>query len=386
MAGLDGLRALAALSVLCLHAWLYSRADPSHPSRGGFFDHAMFELRLGLVFFFVLSGYLLYRGFVAAALGQGARVEVGRYARRRLARIVPAYYIAIVGAFVLLWGARGQAGVRLPDAGSLPLFLVFGQNYSHATLLRLNPVTWTLCVEAAFYLLLPLIGIAAYRIGRSRLRAQAAFLWSFVALGLGWNAAVHGGGWGEIAVKALPGYMPYFAFGMLVALWAERRRSRGVAAPAFGAAASAALVLGGFALALLDAAWHAGADSPARDAALSILADIPAGVGFALVVAAAVGGGGPAVRWMRARPLAWVGLVSYGVYLWHVPLLLFARRIGVMPDSFLPTFLLALPVVLAVAAASWYGLERPLIARAARTRARRQERRRQARLEAHAAP
>src|SRR4051794_33551364 len=62
-AGLDGLRAVAALSVLCFHAWLYGFDDPSAVARNSFFDRAMFEMRLGLVFFFVLSGYLLYRGF-----------------------------------------------------------------------------------------------------------------------------------------------------------------------------------------------------------------------------------------------------------------------------------------------------------------------------------
>src|ERR671938_1358622 len=100
-AGLDGLRAIAALSVVCLHVWLYGQPDPDSPTRSGLFDDAVFELRLGLVFFFVLSGYLLYRGFAGAALGQVAPVDVARYARRRLTRIVPAYYLALGGAFVL---------------------------------------------------------------------------------------------------------------------------------------------------------------------------------------------------------------------------------------------------------------------------------------------
>lgn len=386
-AGLDGLRAVAALSVLCLHVWLYSRGDPSHPSRGGFLDHAAFELRLGLVFFFVLSGYLLYRAFAAAALRRGARVDIALYARRRIARIVPAYYLAIGGAFVLLWGGRGDAGVRLPDAGSLPLFFVFGQNYSHATFLRLNPVSWTLCLEAAFYVLLPLIGVLAYRLGRRGARAQGVLLIAFILVGIGWNAAVYSGGWSDMAGKALPGYMPYFAFGMLVALWAERRRARGADTGRLSARTSAALVAAGLAIVALDAVWHATATRPGHDALLSTFADLPAGAGFALVVLAAVAGAGASVRWMSVRPLAWVGLVSYGVYLWHVPLLLFARRVGVLPHSFLPTLALALPCVLAVSAASWYFVERPLIARAARVPAARRERRRaQARLEAHAAP
>src|SRR3954453_1617347 len=95
--GLDRLRAVAALSVLCLHVWLYGQPEPDSPTRSGFLDHALFELRLGLVFFFVLSGYLLYRAFAAAALRGSGRVDVARYARRRVARIVPAYWLAMAG-------------------------------------------------------------------------------------------------------------------------------------------------------------------------------------------------------------------------------------------------------------------------------------------------
>jgi peptidoglycan/LPS O-acetylase OafA/YrhL len=388
-AGLDGLRALAALSVLCFHAWLYGFDTPSGVVRDSLFDRVMFEMRLGLIFFFVLSGYLLYRAFAGAALGGGKRVDVRRYARRRLARIVPAYYLATVGAIALLWGDSGTPGVRLPAAGDLPLFAVFGQNYSLDTIMRLNPVTWTLCVEAAFYVLLPLMGWLAWRLGpRARVR-QALLVGALIPLGIGWNQIVHDNGWNIIASKALPAYLPYFAFGMLLALWAEWRRER--EAPDLGPRTTAALVVGGFGIVAADAYWHATAAPRAVNPMLAVLADVPAGLGFALVVAAAVAGGGAATRWMSVRPLAWVGLVSYGVYMWHVPLILFARRVDVFPGAFVPRVLMMLVPVLLVAAASWYLVERPLIAWAARPRLgraeRRAERRRQAQqLEAGAAP
>jgi peptidoglycan/LPS O-acetylase OafA/YrhL len=93
---------------------------------------------------------------------------------------------------------------------------------------------------------------------------------------------------------------------------------------------------------------------------------------------------------MSARPLAWVGLVSYGVYMWHVPLILFGSRLGVLPDTYFPRLLVILGPVLLVAAGSWYLVERPLIAWAGRPRESRRARRRaersQAQLEAHAAP
>jgi peptidoglycan/LPS O-acetylase OafA/YrhL len=368
-AGLDGLRAVAALSVLCFHTWLYGFEDPSAVVRTSLFDKAMFEMRLGLVFFFVLSGYLLYRAFARAALTGDGRVDVRRYARRRVARIVPAYWVATVGAIALLWGARGTPGVRLPAVSDLPLFAVFGQNYSLDTIMRLNPVTWTLCVEAAFYVLLPLLGWAAWRLGPRARGRQAVLVGALIPLGLVWNVLVHDGGWNILASKALPAYLPYFAFGMLLALWSEGRRER-EARPS-GSRASALLVVAGFAIVGADAYWHATAAPRAVNSWLAVLADIPAGLGFALVVAAVVVGGGGATRWMSVRPLAWVGLVSYGVYMWHVPLLLFARSIGVFPHSYAVRLAVILGPVLLAAAASWYLVERPAIAWAARPRASR---------------
>ena len=353
------------------------------------FDRVMFEMRLGLVFFFVLSGYLLYRAFARAALtGSGGAVDVRRYARRRVARIVPAYWVATIGAIALLWGGSGTPGVRLPAASDLPLFAVFGQNYSLDTIMRLNPVTWTLCVEAAFYVLLPVLGALAWRLGPRARGRQAVLVGALIPLGIVWNQLVHDQAWNIIASKALPAYLPYFAFGMLLALWAEWRRER--EAPELGPRVTAALVVGGFAIVAADAYWHATAAPRAVNAWLAVLADIPAGLGFALVVAAAVAGSGVATRPFSVRPLAWVGLVSYGVYMWHVPLLLFARRIDVIPDAYLPRFLLILGPVLLVAAASWYLVERPLIAWAARPRQSRRDRRAarrgQAQLEAHRRP
>src|SRR3954447_1715496 len=58
---LDGLRAVAALSVVAFHVWLYTSPDPTLPTREGFWNRLLFEGRIGLVLFFVLSGFLLFR-------------------------------------------------------------------------------------------------------------------------------------------------------------------------------------------------------------------------------------------------------------------------------------------------------------------------------------
>src|SRR4051812_6590794 len=98
---LDGLRGLAALGVLVLHVWMFSYGDNGKPPKG-LLDLALGELRLGVQLFFVLSGFLLFRPFVAAALGGGPRPSLRRYAVRRAARILPAYWAAVFGSFLLL--------------------------------------------------------------------------------------------------------------------------------------------------------------------------------------------------------------------------------------------------------------------------------------------
>src|SRR3954451_2487828 len=193
-AGLDGLRAVAALSVLSFHTWLYGFHNPYAVTRDSVFDRVMFEMRLGLVFFFVLSGYLLYRAFARAALTGDGRVDVRRYAMRRIARIVPAYWLATLGAIALLWGGSATPGIRLPAASDLPLFAVFGQNYSLDTIMRLNPVTWTLCLEAAFYVLLPLIGWLAWRVGPRAWGRQALLVGALIPLCPGGDTPGHGHG------------------------------------------------------------------------------------------------------------------------------------------------------------------------------------------------
>ena len=198
--------------------WDYARPVP-HATFGTASDYVLNEGRLGLVLFFVLSGYLLYRPWVSAAASGGGRPRTGAYLIRRVARIVPAYYLALAGSVALLWGAAGTPGVRLPPATALPLFAVFAQNYSPSAVLSLDPPTWTLSIEASFYLVLPIVGLAAMRLGSSRW-SQVALPVAMIVAGLTWNGVT---GLAEPFDKALPAALPYFGAGMLVAVLASAR-------------------------------------------------------------------------------------------------------------------------------------------------------------------
>jgi len=358
--GLDGLRALAALSVLSFHVWLYRDNRPHLLGERRLLDHAMLQMNLGLICFFVLSGFLLHRAFARAALTGGPAVDARSYALRRAARIVPAYYVCLTGCLVLF--AAVDYRPITPSAEQLPFFALFAQNYSTDTLMQLNPVTWTLSVEAAFYVALPLIGILILWLARGSARAQALVLLGFVALTVLWRGLELHHGWGPVADKTLPAYLGHFALGMLAALWVEHRRLAG--GPPLTAARTALLGAGGLALVVALATWHETTLDlfGSRDVA----ANLPAAVGFALIVAAVAAGSGPSIGWLSARPLVFVGVISYGVYLWHLPLLLVAREAGVLPHDLAPRLLTVLGLALAAAWLSWVAVERPAMRWAAR--------------------
>ncbi|MGB0872143.1 MAG: acyltransferase family protein [Solirubrobacterales bacterium] len=341
---LDLMRAFAAMAVLTYHVWLYRLPNPNRPTRDGWFDFSVFELRVGLIVFFVMSGYLLYRPLLAHWQASPRTVSLRRYYWRRIVRIVPAYYLAILGSILMLWGLEGTPGVRLPPAEDLWLFIFFLQNYSRETLLTLDAPTWTLAVQAAFYLVFPLFLVLGSRLGRRAWLVPAAL----VVLGAVFNWVSFKNGWGPIARLSLPAMIPYLALGMLIAHLPPLKTRR----------AAVWMILGGAVLAIGNSLWHA---TGVGDWSLGVLRDTPGAIGYALIIAACaqpVIGASARLRWAES-----FGRWSYGVFLWHLPLLLFAKGHGLMPSSAFLTWVLLVAASAAVGAATWRFVERPMLAR-----------------------
>lgn len=342
---LDLIRAFAAMAVLTYHVWLYRLPNPNSPRRHDFLDHVLFEWRIGLVVFFVMSGYLLYRPLLKGRhdAAPGA-MPVRGYYWRRIVRIVPSYYLAILGSIALLWSLGDVAGVRLPPADELWRFAFFLQNYSRETLLTLDAPTWTLAVQAAFYLVFPAFVFFGRRMGRLAWIVPALL----VLFGVIFNWIAYSSGWGPIARLSLFAMLPYLALGMLIAhLPPARTRSTAIW-----------MIVCGAALAFGDSLWHA---LGGWQWGLGVLRDVPGAIGYGLIIAACAQPVIGAAEWLR--PGEAFGRWSYGVFLWHLPLLLFLKGRGLMPDSGVLTWALLVALASAVGAANWRFVERPLLAR-----------------------
>jgi len=347
LGALDGLRGLAALGIVVLHVWMFDHGD----ANGGFgpqtaADMAINELRLGVVLFFVLSGFLLYRPFLAAAHGERPFPALRTYARRRAARLLPAYWFALAGSFALL--AWLDHPLR-SDPGQLPVFMLFGQNYVAETAKHLDPPMWTLAVEVSFYATLPLVGFLALRAGPRR-AAQLALCGGLAVAGLAYTACSVAFAWPWTATATLPIHLTEFAAGMAVAVLLHHR--------ALARRTGIALVVAGVALVLGDAAWHelTGGTTGAQ----RIGRDLPAAIGFALVVAA-VAGAPLRSRALVAAPVRALGTLSYAIYLWHYLAIMYLRARGQWPVDMAEALLLTLALTIPVSALSWFAVERPVL-------------------------
>ncbi|MFC8526382.1 acyltransferase family protein [Nocardia sp. NPDC057227] len=347
---LDGMRGLAALGVLVTHV-AFQTATTAIPVVGPIL--ARFDMAVAL--FFGLSGFLLWRPHAAAARGYGPAPSAGYYFRHRAARILPAYWVVVAVVLVLLPNAAATAGLRVWVSNLLLL-----QVFVPLTLTDGLTQMWSLSVEVAFYLVLPLLALAVVRLRGAAARWRVPAVLALGAVTLGWNFlpvptpdAINADNW-------LPGYLPWFAVGMLLAelvfvvqpgsrwdRFAGRRRWMWT------------LALLAFLLSATEIAGPAGLvhAEPWQYVAKMALGAL---IGFGLLA--------PLVLRDQPRPLLsspvalTVGRWSYGIFIWHLAVLWVIFPVfGILPFSggFLTVLLLTVVFTLPVAAASYALVEAP---------------------------
>jgi peptidoglycan/LPS O-acetylase OafA/YrhL len=355
---LDALRGFAAFSVIVYHLIVLANLPVPATMPWQWFRFGF----LGVDLFFAISGAV-----ILLALEQSRHRAPTRYRteffRHRLARILPLYLITCV-VFMLL--VKPDI-LQRPDLAHLLIAqLLFVQNLSASTHGVINGPSWSLGLEMQFYVVMTIGGVLLLK---SRGWILPAMLF---AIALGWRALVWWQDAGShigtpdpaqfIHATELPGVIDAFAAGMLVALWQRRRRVRGDAQNL-----RLALVLG--VLALL--CWFGALDwfiaragdywtNPASAIGLRSMTALAGGLTVATAFAA------PPLRFGRALMML-CGDLSYGLYLWHMPVLLWLQ--SRMPTDAPWRFALAVfALTIALSALTWFAIERPILRWARRPR------------------
>jgi peptidoglycan/LPS O-acetylase OafA/YrhL len=350
MPGLDGLRALAVLAVIAYHLGLGW-------APGGL---------LGVGVFFTLSGYLITDLLLAQVASGG--MQLGKFWLARARRLLPALFVVLV--VVTVWVAIADRS-QLPDlrgqVGAAALYVSnWWQIFQHVPYFaRFGPPSplnhlWSLAVEEQFYLLWPWLLLLGVRFVRERRRPIAVRpRLAGVVLALAIASAV------EMAVLYHPTFDPSRvydgtdtrAFGLLFGaalamVWPSRLLTRQVkrhARPILDVAGTAGLVT------IVVLVWRTDQYSPFLYRGGMVVLSLAT----VLVVASAAHPAsrvGLALGW---RPLRWLGVRSYGIYLWHAPVIVLtspAANEGVQ----LPRAALQVAASIGLAALSWRFIEEPI--------------------------
>lgn len=330
---IDGLRAVAVLAVVLHHL-----SAPLLP--GGY---------VGVDVFFVISGYLITR-IISREIEEG-NFTFARFYERRARRIFPALFavlaISVVAGYALLLPSDMTATLRgalgtLFFASNIVFWRDFKEGYFAATDAGLNPLlhTWSLAVEEQFYVFFPVLLLACFRWTRRYIVfvLTACALVSLVGAAL----LVHSK---SVAVFFLSPFRAWeLLVGALLAVGAvPPLRSRVLRE----ALAGAGLV----AIAVACVVYDDKTTFPGLTALVPVL-------GAAALIY--TGGIGPttAGRLLQLPPMVWVGLVSYSLYLWHWPVIVYTRyAIGFEPiNSYIPLLFI---VSLGLAALSYRFIEQP---------------------------
>jgi peptidoglycan/LPS O-acetylase OafA/YrhL len=369
----DSLRAMAALGVFVFHLPVVAQMSLDNPVRP-----YLLVLNIGIAVFFLISGFLLYRPFAQARYDGDKAPATVLYAERRALRIVPAYWVALVFV-VLLLGKAGESPTSSPVFTPEGVLRYFGflQIYDSDTLLGGISAAWTLCVEVTFYAMLPLWAVLLRRVPfRSRrgfLRSELLALAALFVVGVTWTAVAAPSSEDAAAafsnvtliepgLYVLPAFLDHFALGMAIAVFSVALADRARQPNAIGVIDRApwlpwlVAALAFVAIANLDKL------TPENWTLRTVSTHVLQGVfAFALLLPAVFGDPdrGFVRRLLANRMLLWVGLVSYGLYLWHVAVNVKLVEWGVLDSLGSVGYIaVALAVALLAATASFYGVER----------------------------
>jgi peptidoglycan/LPS O-acetylase OafA/YrhL len=329
-ADVDGLRAIAVLAVLFFHARI--------GCSGGF---------VGVDVFFVISGYLITR-LILKELEEG-RFSIRKFWERRIRRILPALAVVVcscllVSWFVLLPRDYHTLGNAVSAQAILLSNVFFWRSTGYfAASNDAQPLlhTWSLAVEEQFYLLFPaVLTLVFYRLTRRRL-VTAILLLS----GISYVLSLYGSYmYPDAAFYLLPARAWELGTGVLLAATVVRRTPGKWLAEIMSWSGLIAIAVAVF-------SFNRDTRFPGFAALLPVL-------GTAMLIRANDVSLTYVGKLLAARPVVFVGLISYSLYLWHWPVLVFSQY-GAADPLPVALRLLLLAVSVAIAALSWRFIETP---------------------------
>jgi peptidoglycan/LPS O-acetylase OafA/YrhL len=321
---LDGFRGLAAYTVVVSHATNATNLA------GGLLGNGAGQV--GVMLFFVLSGFLMGLLYLGTPFD---RISVWRFAIRRVARVVPLYYIMLTIALIAA-GVGGLIARDLTLYAVVPSDLIYHYSFIYGT-----SVFWTIPVELQFYL--AFVGVW-WLYGKSRILflicVLSAIVWFFL------------GDTGPTVAPVLLDYFAYFLAGLLISQISKRFEPRPLWTIGFVAATCAALLLfpGIFGAIFRRPRWS---NFPQMWHDPVCLVTVSALLLTSLFA--------PAARLLLAnRLMIFSGRISYSMYLLHVPVIVCLSRYTTASQHPSVFLFLALAITFGIASASFRWIESPL--------------------------
>ena len=344
---LTGIRAVAAILVVATHA-AYTTGKYTH----GYVGLVYSRMEIGVPIFFVLSGYLLFAPWVRAAATERAAPSVRRYAWHRVRRIMPAYVITVLVAF-LVYHFR-TAG---PNPGhtwlglfrNLTLTQIYTDDYLYSYLHQGLTQMWSLAVEVAFYVVLPVFAWLLLVVLCRRQWRPWLLLAGLAGLALvtpAWLVLVHTTDFLPDGARLwLPTYLLWFLGGMVLAVL-QALGTRGYAAVCIPLAVVCYLIAS-------TPIAGAPTTSPAELREALLKAAFYAAIATLAVAPLALNDRGWYARMMATRPMVFLGEISYEIFLIHLVTMEFVMvdvlGFGIYTGSMFWLFVLTLVVTIPLA-------------------------------------
>jgi len=346
VASLTGIRAVAALLVVATHA-----AYTTGKYIEGYFGLVCSRLEMGVPIFFVLSGFLLFRPWVKSLATGGSDPSIRRYAWHRFRRIVPAYVVTVLIAYAIYHFRTAGPNPGHTWYGllrNITLTQIYTFNYLFGYLHQGLTQMWSLAVETAFYVVLPLLAYVLLVVVCRRQWRPKRMLVGIGGLALispAWLVMVHLTTSVPNGARLwLPTYLIWFLAGMSLTVL----QAMGVRCYAFVALPLAVIC---YFIASTPLAGQP-TTSPLGLSQALYKAVLYAAISALAVAPLVLGDQGWYFRFLATRPMVWLGEISYEIFLIHLITMEFAMvyvmrdhvYTGSMPGLFLATMVVTIPL------------------------------------------